>query len=40
MLAEEWARELAGVAILTKTSSADERLKEARLDAVVRMFVS
>lgn len=37
MLKEDWARDLAGVAIVTKTATADERSKELRLDTVVRI---
>jgi hypothetical protein len=37
MLTEEWARGLAAVAVVTKTTSSDERLQEARLDTVVRI---
>jgi hypothetical protein len=36
-LAEEWARSLAGVAIVTKDSSADEQIGDARLDTVIRI---
>lgn len=37
MLTEDWARSLAGVAIVTKDSSADEQIGDARLDTVVRI---
>lgn len=37
MLTEEWARGLAGVAIVTNDSSADEQFGDARLDTVVRI---
>jgi hypothetical protein len=38
MLTEDWARSLAGVAVVTKDSSADEQIGDARLDTVVRII--
>lgn len=40
MLTEEWAHGLAAVAIVTKTTTSDDRLREARLDTVVRIVSS
>lgn len=37
MLNEDWARALAGVAIVTKDSSADEEIGDARLDTAIRI---